>query len=85
MLERRARRIKRKQNIEDGSVHGTIMLWQLNFPRFLYFRCDKKGNKRGGGVALVMRENALREAKLRGVSTDTKWLTWISRTMHIES
>ena len=51
--------------------------WQLNIPGFRYFRCDRGRGMKGGGVALLVRENVtavLRQDKLEGLSTESLWV-----------
>ncbi|XP_059807923.1 uncharacterized protein LOC132382078 [Hypanus sabinus] len=51
--------------------------WQLNIPGFSCFRCDRVGGARGGGVALLVRENlmaVLWKDRLESSSREAIWM-----------
>ncbi|XP_059826924.1 uncharacterized protein LOC132394603 [Hypanus sabinus] len=51
--------------------------WQLNIPGFSCFRCDRVGGARGGGVALLVRENlmaVLWKDRLESSSREAIWV-----------
>eukprot|EP00061_Rhincodon_typus_P018525 g47730.t1 len=51
--------------------------WQLNIPGYRCFRQDRKGNKRGGRVALLIREHiivVLREDTSEGSCCEALWM-----------
>ncbi|XP_069768195.1 uncharacterized protein [Narcine bancroftii] len=51
--------------------------WQLNIPGYICFRCDRAGGKKGGGVALLVKEDitAVRwQDGLEGSSNEAVWV-----------
>ena len=57
--------------------------WQLSIPGFRFFRQDREGDKRGGGVALLIREKVTakqREDTLVGSCSEAIWVELRNRS-----